>query len=58
MPLKKRKKTKPINLLDGMSMENKHTTKPITKDVKSWKNKSKPQNNQKKVKVEKTTKMH
>ena len=59
MLLKKMKKIKLINLLDGMSMVNKPTTKPITKDVKNWKKKSKPLNNNKnKVKVEKITKMH
>ena len=58
MLLKKMKKIKLINLLDGMFMVNKHTTKPITKDVKNWKNKNKPQNNQSKVKLEKILKMH
>ena len=35
------KKIKLINLLDGMFMVNKHTTKPIIKDVKNWKKKNK-----------------
>ena len=52
------KKIKLINLLDGMFMVNKHTTKPIIKDVKNWKKKNKPQNNQSKVKLEKILKMH